>query len=211
MINIVYIDDQMFTTYGSDYEEVHDVWTHNLKDIQADDFELFLYDDPSKFLDKIKELGNNTIVLLDMQMEPKNTDGAKVLKDIRDINISIPVIGYSGNKKNKKNDYLLIPLLENDLFAYVQKETGYEPELIESINRAILKFKENIPLELSQALHEYLERHPNFKDLKVYNAGNGTKLSLKEIEDEINHNTQEGVEYTKSLYKMGFEDLVKAK
>ena len=209
MINIVYIDDEMFTTNGSTYDDIHDIWLYNLKDIEANKFELFLYDDPEEFLRKIRELGNNTIVLLDMQMESKGTNGAIVLKSIRDINSTIPVIGYSGNKNNEKNRDLLIPLLENDLFAYVQKVTGYEPELIDAINKAITRFQNNIPLELSVALHEYLERHPKFKDIKVYSTSNGSKISLKEIEDEINHNTLEGLEYAKSLYKMSFEDLVK--
>ena len=32
---------------------------------------------------------------------------------------------------------------------------------------AIEKFKDNIPLELTEALNEYLERHPEIKDSKI--------------------------------------------
>jgi len=212
MINIVYIDDQMFSTDGSNYEDVLEMWEHYLKNISSD-FKLYLFDDSTKCVDQLKQLGNNTILLLDIQMDLKNTDGATVLKEIRKNQITFPVIGYSANKNTHKNDPYLIPLLENDLFAYVLKNAADFSELIYFINKAIEKFKDNIPLELTEALNEYLERHPELKDSKILvSALDGKKeLSFSDIQEEINKGTTFGKDYQKALYKIAFEDLKKHK
>ncbi len=213
MVNIVYIDDQMFSTPESSYEDFLDIWRNNLKDVSIKEFELFLFDDPESGINKIKSLGKNTIVLLDIQMDLRKTDGAEVLKKIRDENVTCPVIGYSGNKNSDKNQKYLIPLLENDLFGYVQKKTGNEPELIETINKAIEKFKDNIPLELGDALNEYLDRNPQFKSTKVTLKRNGEnkEVSFSEIQDHMNKGTTFGKDYQKAIYKIAFEDFKEKK
>lgn len=210
MINIVYIDDQMFSTDGSNYEDFKDMWSYRLRNISSE-FELYLFDEEKECIDKLKELGNNTILLLDIQMDLKNTDGATVLKEIRKNQITVPVIGYSGNKDTPKNDIYLVPLLENDLFDYVLKKAGDFTELVNSINKAIEKFKDNIPLELTEALNEYLERHPEIKESKIVvkENSNTKEVSFSDIQEEIYKGTTLGKDYQKGMYKIAFENLRK--
>ncbi len=212
MINIVYIDDEMFSTQGSLYEDISDVWKYNLKDVNSE-FNLFLFDDVEKCINKLKLLGNNTVLILDIRMELINTDGATVLKEIRKSQITFPVIGYSANKNNDKNDIYLIPLLENDLFDYVLKNPSDFSELVNSINKAIDKFKDNIPLELTEALNEYIERHPELKDSKIFvkKYSENKEIPFSEIVEQIFKGTKFGKNYQKAMYKLAIEDLLDKK
>lgn len=212
MINIVYIDDEMFSTQGSSYEDISDVWKHNLKDVNSE-LNLFLFDNVNECINKLKLLGNNTVIILDIRMELINTDGATVLKEIRENRITFPVIGYSANKNTDKNDTYLIPLLENDLFDYVLKNAADFSELVNSINKAIEKFKDNIPLELTEALNEYIERHPELKDSKIFvkKYSENKEISFSEIAEEIFKGTHFGKNYQKAMYKLTIEDLLDKK
>jgi CheY-like chemotaxis protein len=238
MVNIVMLDDEIFSTQGGDEDETYELWESDLEGNLHDDFKLYIYDSYEKALSKIKELGNNTIVILDMKMP--EIDGSDFLKLIRDENFTIPVIAYTGNnieestivellnndslsKKEilkilKKEDYLSneekkLNLLKNDIFSYVKRGDVDKSKLIDSINKAIDKFKDNIPLELTEALNEYLERHPEIKDSKILvSEPDGNKeLSFSAIQEEINKGTTFGKDYQKALYKIAFEDLKKQK
>ena len=195
MINIIILDDELENTADN-----IELWKSDLEKINSE-FQLEIYSSPVNTLERMKNLGNNTIIILDMQMEEMN--GAVFLKQLRDNNITVPVIGYTGNP----NDDLLLDLLKNDLFSYVRKAGSNPMELIEYINKAIEKFKDNIPLELTDALSEYLKRHPDSKNVEIIVKEDGSSLTLEDIEEEINKGSSFGIDYQKALYKMSFEDL----
>lgn len=195
MINIIVIDDELES--NSDNIEL---WESDLEEINSE-FKLEIYNSPKYALENIEHLGHNTIVILDMQMPEMN--GAEFLKILRNNNITIPVIGYTGNP----NDKLLIDLLKNDLFSYVRKANNNPTELVEYINKAIEKFKDNIPLELTVALEEYLNRRPERKEKKIHTK-DGRVIQFGDILDEMHNNTEMGIDYQKALYKMSFEALL---
>ena len=68
-----------------------------------------------------------------------------------------------------------------------------------------------IPLELTEALNEYLERHSDIKESKiVIKESHDTKeISFSEIQEEINKGSTFGKDYQKALYKIAFEYLKK--
>ena len=204
MVNIVILDDEIFSISGSDKDEVYDLWESDLDDI-SDDFNLFIFDIAEDAFKKIQELGNNTIVILDMKM-PK-IDGASFLKMIRENECTIPVIAYTSDDSTDK----IMDLLKNDIFSYIKKAGKDLSELIGTINKAIDKFRDNIPLELGEALNEYLNRHPEFKKSKVTvkETGESKEISFSEIHEEINKGTIVGKDYQKAMYKLAFEDLRK--
>jgi len=237
MVNIVFLDDEIFASYAEeDRAEVYDTWRSDLEDNLEDDFELFLYNSADNALEKIKELGNNTIVILDMKMP--EMDGPTFLKMIREEEFTIPVIAYSADKvaKNeieellnnsayskekileylKEKDYFIKEemkedLLKNDIFTYVQKAQSDLSNLVEAINKAIEKFKDNIPLELGEALSEYLDRNPKLKDtmISVKENGEEKEVPFSEIQEQMNKGTTFGKDYQKAIYKMAFEDFKK--
>jgi len=199
MVNIVYLDDEIFGMTGGTKEDVIDLLKSDLEDI-SDDFELFVFNEATESLEKIKELGNNTILILDMQMPKMN--GADFLSELRSKHITIPVIAFTANDNEDK----YMQLMENDIFSYVKKAEKDYSRLIMYINKAIEKFKDNIPLELTEALHEFLEKRPERKTTVIMTKDDHT-LTLKDIEDEINKKTKIGLDYQKALYKMSFERL----
>jgi CheY-like chemotaxis protein len=190
--------DDKFT---SPNDEKLELWQRTLKNVNEGKFILELYDSPSHVLDRVQSLGHNTIVILDMQMS--EMDGADFLIKLRDNEITIPVIGYTANK----NDELIQDLLKNDLFSYIRKGTKESRnELVEYINKAIEKFKDNIPLVLTDALDEYLSRKPERREKKIHTK-DGRVIYFGDILEEMNNNTELGVDYQKALYKMSFEAL----
>lgn len=199
MVNIVYLDDEIFNISGGTKQDAIDLLESDLDDI-SDKFELFVFDSMDEALDKIKELGNNTILILDMQMGDKN--GADFLSNLRTENITIPVIAFTGND----NEERYMQLMENDIFSYVKKAEKDYSKLKMYINKAIEKFKDNIPLELTEALHEFLEKRPERKETVIMTK-EGRTLTLKDIENEINKKSPIGIDYQKALYKMSFERL----
>ena len=68
---------------------------------------------------------------------------------------------------------------------------------------------ECIPLELVEALEEYLERHPEQKKTTIISGKQS--LVMGSLPEEIRNRTELGVSYEKSLYKMAFEDLLKGR
>ena len=107
----------------------------------------------------------------------------------------------------------MIPLLENDLFDYVLKNPSDFSELVNSINKAIDKFKDNIPLELTEALNEYIERHPELKDSKIFvkKYFENKEIPFSEIVEQIFKGTKFGKNYQKAMYKLAIEDLLDKK
>ena len=202
MINVIYLDNEIFDMEGSDKNEVYELWNYYLRGIN-EEFKLFLYDNAEDTFSKIKELGNNTIIILDMQMP--QIDGPTFLKKVRENDYTIPVIGYTA----EKDETMFMDLLKNDIFSYVIKAQGNYNELTESINKAIEKFKDNIPLELGEALNEYLDRNPQLKDEKVIvkKDGENKEISFSEIQDHLDKGTTFGKDYQKAIYKIAFEDF----
>lgn len=198
MINIIMLDDKFIKPN----EDKFRLWERTLENVNNGKFILELYDSPSEVLDRVKGLGHNTIVILDMQMS--EMDGADFLIKLRGNDITIPVIGYTANK----NDDLIKDLLKNDLFSYIRKgKKESRSELVEYINKAIEKFKDNIPLELTDALSEYLNRRPERKE-KMIHTKDGKEIRFGDVLDAMNNNSELGVDYQKALYKMSFEALL---
>ena len=197
MINIIMLDDKFDDLLDKKLE----FWKKKLKNVESE-FSLELNNSPKEVLDRITNLGHNTIIILDMQMSEMN--GAEFLKILRDKKITIPVIGYTANK----NDELIDDLLKNDIFSYIRKgKKESRDELVEFINKAIAKFRDRIPLELTDALEEYLNRRPERKEKKIHTK-DGRVIRFGDILDEMNNNTEMGVDYQKALYKMSFEALL---
>lgn len=198
MINIIMLDDK----FTKPNDEKLELWKRTLKSVNGGNFILELYSSPNMVLDRVKSLGHNTIIVLDMQMS--EMDGANFLIKLRDNETTIPVIGYTANK----NDDLIQDLLKNDLFSYIRKgKKESRNELVEYINKAIEKFRDNIPLELTDALEEYLNRRPERKE-KMIHTKDGKAVRFGDILDEMNNNTELGIDYQKALYKMSFEALL---
>jgi CheY-like chemotaxis protein len=178
-----------------------ELWKKKLKNVDSE-FNLELNNSPKEVLNRIKYLGQNTIIILDMKMSEMN--GAEFLKMLRKKRITIPVIGYTANK----NDELIDDLLKNDIFSYIRKgQKESRNELVEFINKAIEKFRDRIPLELTDALEEYLNRRPERKEKRIHTK-NGRVIRFGDILKEMNNNTEIGVDYQKALYKMSFEALL---
>lgn len=205
MVNIVYLDDEFFSMKGGNKEDAIDLLESDLDEVNTE-FNLFVFENGEDAISKIESLGKNTILILDMQMPTMN--GAEVLEQIRKKNITCPAIGYSANKNNDKNNTMLISLLENDLFDYIERAEEDRSNLIKAINKAIEKFKDNIPLELSEALHEFLEKRPERKNTIIMTK-DGKEFSFGALEDLINKKSEIGIYYEKALYKMSFEKLLR--
>lgn len=202
MVNIVYLDNEIFSMRDGTKEDIQDLWESDLEKI-SDDFELFIFDQADQSMEKIKLLGNNTILILDMQMEVIN--GAEFLKSLRKENITIPVIAYTAYE-NDTNTNMFMDLMQNDLFSYVKKADQDYSSLVNTINKAIEKFKDNVPLELAEALNEYLTRHEEVRSSTVI-AKDGTEITFSNLLDHINKGTILGKDYQKGMYKLAFEDL----
>jgi len=191
MINIVFVDD----------EYIHEkVWHKYLKDVDFK-YVISIYDSPKKALEEIANFGHNTIVVLDMKMD--ELDGDKFLHAIREKDIFIPVIIYSANAMMSKTTNLS-QLIKDNIFSYIDK--GQHEELVKTISDAVTMIKDAIPLELSEALHEFLEKRPERKDAVIMTK-EGHTLTFKDIENEINKKSSIGIGYQKALYKMSFERL----
>lgn len=193
MINIVFVDD----------EYIHEkVWHKYLKDV---DFKYFIsiYESPKKALEEIANFGYNTIIVLDMKMD--ELDGDKFLHAIREKDIFIPVIIYSANAMMGKTTNLN-QLIKDNIFSYIDK--GQHEELVRTIKDAATMIKDAIPLELSEALHEFLNKRPERKETLILTKDN-QKLTLQEVENEINKKSEIGIDYQKALYKMSFERLIR--
>ncbi len=202
MVNIVYLDNEIFSMRDGTKEDIQDLWESDLEGI-SDTFKLFIFDQADQTMEKVKSLGNNTILILDMQMEVIN--GAEFLKSLRKENITIPVIAYTAYE-NDANDNMFMDLMQNDLFSYVKKADKNYSSLVNTINKAIEKFKDNIPLELAEALNEYLTRHEEIKNSTVI-AKDGNEITFSNLLDHINKGTTLGKDYQKGMYKLAFEDL----
>lgn len=196
MINLIYIDDE----HEID-DDTKDILEMHLDDKIKEPYEIFIYKEGKKALEEIINFGNNSIIILDIRMP--EMDGAEFLKQLRMKKNTFPVIGYSANK-NSEDSNTLIKLLENDLFDYVKKNN--HEDLIKAINLAIDKFKDNIPLELTTALNEYIENNPERKTSKIITKS-GEEITFLMLADEINKKSKIGLDYEKALYKMSFEKL----
>lgn len=201
MISILYLDDELASRNKEETREIMVDAFESLKDL-VNDFELFLFDNYGDFFDKLKECGNNTIVILDLQMPKMNGD--EVLEKIRNDGKTCSVIIYSAKKGTPDNDKFLKPLLENDAFDYVQKaESEGFVDLVDSIKKAIKKMKDNVPLEIGEALSEYISRRPKRKDMLI--EFENRIIKLEDLEKEMNANTNIGKTYQKNIYKLAIE------
>lgn len=193
MINIVFIDDERIN---------EKVWHKYLRDVNFE-YEITIYESPKQALSEMVEFGNNTIIILDMNMPELH--GEEFLHRIRNNNIHIPVIVYSGNVKFANNSKFN-QLIKDNIFTYIEK-TNRE-EVVISISAAADTIRDAIPLELSEALSEFLEKRPERKN-NIIMTKSGEEFSFAELEKLINSKSEIGVDYQKALYKMSFDRLLR--
>ncbi|MEN4046575.1 response regulator [Sulfurimonas sp. NWX367] len=199
MINVFFIDDEMSP------EEPHQkVWQNKL-DKTGEVFFVKVYSNPTIAFEEKENFLYNTIIVLDLQMP--GFDGDKFLHKIRENNIHIPVIIYSGNVKIEENETILT-LIKDNIFSYIEKPN--RDEVVNAIVNASKMLKDIVPLEVSEALQEYINRDPNRKNIIVTTKDEAT-ITTQEIIEEINKKTPFGISYTKALYKMSFESLLNEK
>ena len=67
--------------------------------------------------------------------------------------------------------------------------------------------KGTIPYELIEALRDYLDNHPEQKDIEILSCSSSIRMG--NMPDEIEQGTKIGIDYEKSLYKMAFERVIK--
>ncbi len=195
MINVIFIDDELKN------EAMHaNIWQEKL-DPEKIEFKVKVYSSPSEALENQETFSYNTIIVLDLQMP--ELDGDAFLHKIRQHDIHIPVIIYSGNVKINDNKKI-VSLIKDNIFTYIEKHN--RDEVIDSIIEASKMLKDIVPLELSEALSEYIERKPERKSMQIITKA-GVTYTLEEIVKEINEKSTFGVDYQKALYKMSFEDL----
>ena len=66
-----------------------------------------------------------------------------------------------------------------------------------------------IPVELVEALEEYLDRHPQKKDITIMSTcAHSAGIRMGDMPNQIREGTKIGIDYEKALYKMVFEDLL---
>lgn len=196
MINIIMLDD----TYKNDALDQKEVWEKkfNRNSILS---RVTIHYSPYLLLEDISNFSLNSILILDLDLDMDDINGLTVLNKIREMNIHIPIIIYSA----KIEPDMYKSMVKDNAFTYVRK--GNQNELIQSIKDALNLLEDAIPLELSEAINEYINRHPEIKDSIVLTKDN-QELSFGEIVSEINNNTAFGINYQKALYKMSFEDLL---
>ncbi len=69
-----------------------------------------------------------------------------------------------------------------------------------------------IPVELVEALEEYLDRHPQKKDITIMSkCAHRAKVCMGDMPNQIREGTKIGIDYEKALYKMAFEDLLEGR
>ena len=194
MINIIMLDDE----YERDKEDQKEVWESKFKRSNID-ANIIIYSSPNKLLEDIAHFELNSILILDLKMDEK--DGLSVLHDIRSRHIYIPIIIYSATVQLTMYENMA----RDNAFTFINKPE--KEKLITAVKEAVKLLEDAIPLELSDALNEYLEKRPERKDKKIYTKG-GRVISFGEIVKEINTNTEIGIDYQKALYKMTFEALI---
>jgi len=197
MINIIMLDD----TYKNDADDQKEVWEQKFKR-NGISSNVTIHYSPYLLLENISNFSLNSILILDLDLDMDDINGIIVLHKIREMNIHIPIIIYSA----KIEPDMYQSMAKDNAFTFVRK--GNQGELIESIKDAFNLLEDAIPLELSEAINEYITRHPEIKDSIILTKDN-RELSFGELVSEINCNTEFGISYQKALYKMSFEDLLK--
>jgi len=194
MINIIILDDE----YKGKESDFKDIWNSKFEraNIQSN---VTIYYSPNQLLKDIALFSLNSILILDLKMDEK--DGLSVLHEIRNQHIHIPIIIYSGTI----TDNMYENMAKDNAFTFVDKPK--QKELISAVQEATKLLEDAIPLELSDALNEYLENRPERKNKKIYTK-DGKVISFGDIVKEINTNTEIGIDYQKALYKMTFESLI---
>ncbi len=194
MVNIVILDDEYISE-----EDMHARTWQSYFDRNSLKSKVTIYSSPNILLDEIEKFSLNTILILDLKMDEKN--GLDVLHEIRRKHIHIPVIIYSGTITEDMYDRMA----QDNLFTYVKKVN--REKILEAVTNALELLEDAIPLELAEALSEYLERKPERKEKKI-NTKDGGVITFNEIVNAINSNSEVGIDYQKAMYKMAFEALL---
>lgn len=194
MINILILDDE----HTGQEKDQKDLWK-NFCEKNTMDANIYIYTSPTLLLEDIEKFSLNSILILDLDMSEKN--GLDVLHIIRQKGIHIPIIVYSGTIES----YMYSDMAKQNLFTYVEKPN--RTILYEEVKRAIQLLDDAIPLELSDAVNEFVNRIPSRKE-KMIHTRDGHSISLGQLADAINKNEDIGIEYQKALYKMSIQALI---
>lgn len=194
MINILILDDE----HTGHEENQKDLW-ESFCEKNKTDANIYIYTSPNLLLEEISKFALNSLLILDLEMSER--DGLDVLNIIRKRNIHIPIIVYSGTIES----YMYSDMAKQNLFTYVEKPN--RTILYDAVKRAIQLLDDAIPLELSDAVNEFVNRIPSRKE-KMIRTRDGHSISLGQLADAINKNEDIGIDYQKALYKMSIQALI---
>jgi|GEM_PF-6381118 len=195
-INLVFVDDELNNPvriklikkkYDNEFIETH------------------CFDESDTGLAFVLSFEKPTILVLDLKMRDSELQGIEILKKIRETKKKIPVIIKSGNNEITNEDFR--ELINNDISFFIKKasrgnEKDEEREEEKSIHIAIKSIMKNV----SMALEEYVNRRKD-KDKIMIMSKSGNKISLSEMLDHVNNETNIGIDFEKSIYKLSIELL----
>lgn len=199
-INLVFVDDELT---GSVRVQV-------IKNKYDNEFiETHCFDESEAGLDFILSSDKPTILVLDLKMRDTELQGIEILKKIRETKKKISVIIKSGNNEITNEDFR--ELINNDISFFIKKASlgnrrDEEREEKESINNAIKSIMKNV----SMALEEYVNRRKD-KDQIMIISKSGNKISLSEMLTHVNNESDIGIDFEKSIYKLSIELLQEKK
>lgn len=199
-INLVFVDDELIKPiriklikqkYDNEFVETH------------------CFDESEAGLNFVLSSDKPTILVLDLKMRDTELQGIEILKKIRETKKKIPVIIKSGNNEITNEDFR--ELINNDISFFIKKasrgnEKEEDREEMKSINRAIKSIMKNV----SMALEEYVNRRKD-KDQIMIISKSGNKISLDEMLKHVNDESDIGIDFEKSIYKLSIELLQEKK
>ncbi|WP_299886913.1 response regulator [uncultured Lacinutrix sp.] len=184
----------------------HSLIITNLKELYNN---VKLIDDPEEGLNfVINHLTRKTIVILDIDFG-NGLNGYDVLEKIREHSFLVEVIILSA--QDLPGTSLLDKihqLFGLEAFDYIVRgKVGYDDLLIESVNRAKNKIKNNI----ASAIDEWVIENNEDKDKPIYFSSEGEAFSLNDISNEVRNQTEIGKDFAEKLNSLTIDLLLRGK
>ncbi len=197
-INLVFIDDELTNL----------VRKRIIKKRYDDEIiETYCFDESQTGLDFIKESKEPIILILDLKMRDTEKQGIEILKEIRSFRKNIPVIIRSVNNEVTNPEFR--ELINNNITHFIKKATSgvdheesQEKEFIENARRFLMK-------NISTALDEYINRREDRKEIRIVTKSGGDSIPLSGLLDEVNKESQQGIDFEKAIYKLAIELFIK--
>lgn len=193
-INIVIIEDNETLKDGSLIWELKEIYK-----------EVYFFMEPDEALKYISDnFSKKIIVLLDINFPDNNKDGHQILAEIREISFNIPVILWSGVDEYKEN---FSDFINNKVNGYIKKDAT-----LEEANEAIKNVADKYQINIEHNLEEWVNQHPDAdKNKLIYTTTNGKSYSLNDILNEIQQESEIGLEFSKRLSKLTIDLLMRGK